>query len=252
MKEILSAQFLFLIFRKPFETQPKNLKPYFIYVLMVTWIVGVGRYWDSPDANLFQHSGLGSVIYLLIMSAILWVAIFPIARRPISYGDLVLFVGMTSLPALLYAIPVEMFMPLGAAAGVNYIFLTIVAIWRVALLFSFCSRAAQLSTWGSMVAAILPLSSIMIILATFSLEHVTFGLMSGMRVDEAFDRSAASLIAGSLTEAAGWSHSTVNSFSIASWLLFPIVFISWIILFYIRNDPKKSEEAKLHYDPPEH
>jgi hypothetical protein len=31
--------------------------------LVCTWLVGMGRWWDDPGANLLQHLGLGSVIY---------------------------------------------------------------------------------------------------------------------------------------------------------------------------------------------
>lgn len=37
---------------------------HFVFGLIGTWIVGMGRYWDDPGAKLMQHLGLGSVIYI--------------------------------------------------------------------------------------------------------------------------------------------------------------------------------------------
>lgn len=76
---------------------------------------------------------------------------------------IVIFVGLTSLPAVLYAIPVETFMSSEGAGYANFIFLAVVAVWRVCLLCVFCSKVVGLSRWG---VTLLPLTGIMILLAT--------------------------------------------------------------------------------------
>lgn len=237
LREILAAQVRLLTFGKAMNTRPESWWPYLGYVVIVTWIVGMGRYWDSPDAHLAQTLGIGSLAYLFVMSALLWVVIAPIAKRSVTYIMVLIFVGMTAAPAILYAIPVEKFMTIDDAAGVNYFFLLIVATWRVALLFVFCRMAARLSYWGTLTAVLLPLTGIMILLAMFSLEHVTFDLMSGMRVNETYPRSAAGEIASGMTAAAGWSHETVGTLSFLSWILFPVFAVSYIVLWLRKDYP---------------
>lgn len=243
LKQLLIAQRQLLLFRCQSFEVPDPGWPSFLFVLVITWLTGIGRYWDHPDASLFQHSGLGSVIYLLVMSTILYLVIAPAAPLRITWPMLFLFVGMTSLPGLLYAIPVEQFLSTETAAAMNLRFLLIVAVWRVLLLLYFCRMAAGLSRFGSLVTAILPLSTIMVLLAAFSLEHVTFDLMAGLNVNENAERTTAGLAASAATEAVGWSHSAVYGLSLISWFLFPTCFLVWLVLV-IRKIRKKRRAAK--------
>ena len=43
--------------------------------LVCTWLVGMGRYWDDPGARWFQHLGIGSVLYVFALSAVLWLLV---------------------------------------------------------------------------------------------------------------------------------------------------------------------------------
>ena len=52
-------------------------KSHFIAGLIGTWIVGMGRYWDDPGANILQHLGLGSVIYIFVLAALIWLIVWP-------------------------------------------------------------------------------------------------------------------------------------------------------------------------------
>jgi hypothetical protein len=90
-----------------------------------------------------------------------------------------IFVTLTSLPALLYAIPVEKFMPLEQAQTANVIFLAIVATWRVALLMVFLKRGAGLTPTGVAVAGLLPLTIIVTALVVLNLEKAVFEIMGG-------------------------------------------------------------------------
>jgi hypothetical protein len=147
--------------------------------LFVTWLAGMGRYWDHPNANWWQYAGLGSVAYVFVLSAFLWLIVAPLRPRNWSFLAVLIFVTLTSLPAVLYAIPVETFMTLENAQAANVIFLAIVASWRVALLIVFLKRVAGLSGTGVMVASLLPLTLIVTALAALNLEKAVFEIMGG-------------------------------------------------------------------------
>lgn len=147
--------------------------------LGVTWLAGIGRYWDHPDAHLLQHAGLGSVIYVAVLSLFLWLLIWPLRPASWSYVRVLTFVTLTAPPALLYAIPVERFMVLEQAQSANLWFLLIVASWRVALLLFFLCRVGQLPLFLALVASLLPLALIIVGLAIANLEQAVFSVMAG-------------------------------------------------------------------------
>lgn len=179
--EILKVQFSFLVFRKIKPNLEKHQKEYFVMILFFTTIAGIGRYWDNPKAYWWQYMGLGSVIYLFIMSFLLWAIIYPLHPQNWSYRNVLIFVGMTSPPAILYAIPVERFLSLGEARLLNIYFLAIVAMWRVALLFNYLRFSAKLPKLCILVAGTLPIVLIIIGLTILNLEHVVFNIMGGLR-----------------------------------------------------------------------
>jgi len=69
--------------------------------LFCTWLVGVGRWWDDPGARLLQHLGLGSVIYVFSLSALLWLLTWPLRPKNWSYFRVLTFVSLCSAPGLL-------------------------------------------------------------------------------------------------------------------------------------------------------
>src|SRR6266576_1888990 len=91
--------------------------------LFCTWLVGMGRYWDNPRVGLLQHLGVGSIVYGFILSLFLWLMIWPLRPRNWSYFRVFTFVTLVSPPAILYAIPVQMFYPLDTANSINALFL---------------------------------------------------------------------------------------------------------------------------------
>lgn len=113
--------------------------------------------------------------------------ILPLKPRNWSYRNILLFVSLTSPPAILYAIPVERFMSLESAQLANVWFLAIVAAWRVALLFKYLMSVAKLSGLRVLVATVLPLTLIVSVLTALNLEHVVFKIMAGL---EEHERSA--------------------------------------------------------------
>lgn len=143
-------------------------------------LAGVGRAWDNPTANKFFHSGLPSVIYVVVLSLFLWIFISPLRPERWRFSRVCAFVSLTALPGILYAVPFEMMMSSDDAIVANGILLLIVASWRVALLTSFLWRA-RLSRLCTITAVCLPLSIIILgLVATDRLEK-TFAVMGGFR-----------------------------------------------------------------------
>jgi hypothetical protein len=61
-----------LTFRKPSPDIASSWQAYLAFGLAFTWIAGVGRYWDSPRAELWQHLGFGSLAYVFVLALIIW------------------------------------------------------------------------------------------------------------------------------------------------------------------------------------
>src|SRR5689334_11993983 len=73
---------------------------------LLTWLVGMGRWWEDPRAGLLQHLGVGSLVYVVILSLFLWLIIKPLAVRT-RYVTVLTYVTLTAPPAILYALPVR-------------------------------------------------------------------------------------------------------------------------------------------------
>ncbi len=152
--------------------------------ILFTWLCGVGRYWDNPRAELWQYLGLGSVVYIFVLALIIWLVLLPLKPEHWSYKNVLLFISLTSPPAILYAIPVEKYMALESAQLANVWFLAVVAIWRVLLFLKYLKNSANLSGLCVLVATLLPLTLIVALLTVLNLEHVVFKLMAGLEEHE--------------------------------------------------------------------
>jgi len=180
LSEVLTQQIRALLFKKVQLAPSSDRWVLYVYLLLVALLVGAGRYWDHPSAYSWQYLGLGSVTYIFILSALLYLVVLPLQPARWTYSTVFVFVGFTSLPALLYAIPVERLMHVEQAKAVNAWFLAVVAVWRVALYVNFLKRGAGLEGLGIFVATLLPLSAIIASLAFLNLEHVVFNIMAGI------------------------------------------------------------------------
>jgi hypothetical protein len=80
-----------------------------------TWIVGMGRYLDAKNASILQHLGFGSVIYIFVLAAFIWIILKPFFIKQWSYFTVLTFISLTSFPAIFYAIPVERFFDISTA-----------------------------------------------------------------------------------------------------------------------------------------
>lgn len=180
-----------------------------------TWAVGVGRWWDDPGANLLQHMGVGSVVYIFLLSLLLWLVVWPLRPAGWSYRHVLTFVSLTSPPAILYAIPVERFTGLETARSLNVWFLAVVAAWRVGLLFFYLRRHARLPAFSIAVAALLPITFVVVALTTLNLERAVFDVMGGLRAE------------GTANDGA---YAVLFALSLLSMLLFIPLLISYIFL----------------------
>jgi hypothetical protein len=182
--KIFQDQISLLIFKK-FKPNLSELKNWYIsFGIITAWLAGVGRYWDNPKAELWQYLGLGSVVYCFFLALIIYLIIYPLKPKNWSYSNVLIFVSLTSLPAFIYAIPVEKFTSLETAQFLNVIFLAIVALWRVALFVHYLKNSASLSGLQIFVAAFLPIVFIINILTYLNLEHVVFRIMAGLQDNE--------------------------------------------------------------------
>ena len=215
LRTILMDALRFLTFRSPSAALRQHSSAYLAFGLLLTWAAGVGRYWDAAAATLWQYLGLTSVAYAVLLALLLWLLIAPLGPKNWSYRNVLLFVTLTSPPALLYAIPVEAWLAPSAAHAMNVGFLAIVAIWRLALLFVFLKRVAGLRGSTILVAALLPIALVVDGLALLGFQHLAYETMAGLRDAAGFERHedgstaqvicfAAALITPALLAGYGW------------------------------------------------
>lgn len=204
-RDMLRTQFAFLVFRPIQMSLQRDFWRWFTFVAVVTWLVGVGRYWDHPSAEFWQYLGVGSVVYIFCLSTLLYLIVWPLRPSNWTFSGVLIFVGLTSLPALLYAIPIERVVELKAAQSINAWFLGIVAIWRVALLFRYLIASAKLHWFIVTTVAVLLLSGIVVVLTLLNLEHVVFDLMAGIREEDASPNDAAFLVVLGLAFVSLWA-----------------------------------------------
>ena len=202
---MLRTQFAFLLFRPIRISLQRDFWRWFAFVFVVTWIAGVGRYWDHPSADNWQYAGLGSIAYIFCLSLLLYLVVWPLRPSNWTYRGVLVFVGLTSLPALLYAIPVERAVELGTAQSINAWFLGIVAVWRVALMIRYLLTSAKLHWFIVATVSVLLLSGIVVALTLLNLEHVVFDLMAGIREEDASPNDLAYLIVFGLAFFSLWA-----------------------------------------------
>jgi hypothetical protein len=169
-------------------------RKHFIAGLIGTWIVGMGRYWDDGGAGLIQHLGLGSVIYIFLLAAFIWLIIKPFRVENWNYSTVLIFISLTSFPAIFYAIPVERFFTMQTANNINVSFLGIVAIWRLSLLYNFLSVYTRLTAGNILTVTLMPICLIITTLTALNLHRVIFDIMGGRRETTPHDAAYGVLI----------------------------------------------------------
>jgi hypothetical protein len=178
-----------LTFKLTREEMLQFNKPHFIAGLIGTWIVGMGRYWDDSGASLLQHLGLGSVIYIFVLAGFIWLILKPFQVDNWNYFTVLTFIGLTSFPAIFYAIPVEQFFTIQTANSMNVWFLAIVAAWRLGLLYYFIKHFTRLSAGNILTVTLMPICLIISTLTVLNLHRVVFEIMGGVRNPTPHDSS---------------------------------------------------------------
>jgi hypothetical protein len=171
----------FLTFRFRHEDYDRLGWPHLALGVLCTWLVGIGRNWDLATAPPYAKAGLGSLAYILVFSLVLWCFARPLAGPGRSYVWMLTVISMTAIPGLVYAIPVERFMPLQDAQITNLAFLAFVATWRVCLAFHVLLRGMALGQGESLAAMALPICLLIIGLVQSGRAKATFELMGGLR-----------------------------------------------------------------------
>jgi len=89
--------------------------------------------------------GLGSVAYIFVLSALIWILALPLRPERWSYLSVLTFVGLTSPLAWLYAIPVERFVSMDFAISANVLFLADPLVPHCGISFAMCKSGVTLS-----------------------------------------------------------------------------------------------------------
>jgi len=129
------------------------------------------------------------------LSFLIWLIIKPYFVDQWNYKTVLIFVSLTSFPAILYAIPVERFYDLETAATLNVRFLLVVAAWRLCLLYFFIRRISGLGHGYIIVATLLPVVLIIVALTALNLERAVFDVMGGFQRSTANDDAYQVLVA---------------------------------------------------------
>ena len=197
LRRFLAAQFRFLLFR-PIHVRREDRLPFLALALLVTWAAGFGRYWDAADPEPWQRLGLVSVAYVFVLGLIIHFVVWPFHPERWTVVGNWLFAAMTSLPACLYAIPVERFMAPEAAIRTNEYFLLVVAAWRVALLLRHMVVVGGIHLGAACVTLVMSLSVVLTSLSVMGLESVTFEIMGQGAATKAADPNPEHELAGDL------------------------------------------------------
>jgi hypothetical protein len=192
--EVLRTTRDFLFFQ-PAAPDLKRLGPLYLVIgLIFTWAAGIGRHWDNPRVEVWQRFGLGSVVYVFVFAALLWLLLWPLKPKNWQYWNVLIFVTLTAPPAFLYALPGR-FLTGDAMSMAKVWLLAIVAIWRVALLWRYLRRSAALHGGALITALFLPLVLVITALVALNLDRAVFDIMGGGRLHTANDDAFGLLIA---------------------------------------------------------
>jgi hypothetical protein len=224
---VISQTLRILSFRGRFDDYAALGPRHLVLGLVLTWLVGIGRYWDNPRVSPLQHAGLGSVAYVLVLSTFLW--LLGLALRPDNWRlvKVLTFVSLTAPPGILYALPVEQFLSPPSARTANLWFLAIVATWRVVLYAQFLRGYALLPTGPMVVQLLLPLTLIVSSLTFLNLERAVFNVMGG--IEETTSSDTAYLVLILLTGASLW--------------VFPVLLIAYVAYAFQRRRPPHQRQA---------
>ena len=181
-KQLVSTQIRFLLFLSIKPDLKQHFGYYFSFILVVTWLVGVGRYWHNPDSLIWQRAGLSSLIYIFVVSQLLYLVVLPLRPKNWSYKEAFVLLGLTSLPGLLYAFPLESFMSFFETQIANALLFLVIGAWRFAL----CARSiytlTKIGFWPTITATLVFIAAVNIPLALINMGRP---ILSEYREDQA-------------------------------------------------------------------
>lgn len=223
----------FLLWKKIllFKADEKDFQSLSIYTFLLgvlaTWIVGVGRWWDNVDADPLKKTGIGSVAYIFVLSqAIWWVNVWFTENK--NYFKVLTFVSLTSVPAILYAFPIEIVAP-EYARTFNVTSLLVVSIYRVSLMASFLRQYYKMK-WSEVITSTLfMLSGIVTIVFISGLGALVLDAMGGFREKETKD----ALIGGQT-----FVNALAQKIGTFAFLSLPITFVAYYFVLNLRYKPR--------------
>jgi hypothetical protein len=176
--EVLKTTGRLLIF-KPGVPDLRRLGPLYLAIgLIFVCLAGIARHWDDPRADLWQRLGLGSIVYAFAFAALLWLLLWPLRPRNWRYTNVLVFMTLTALPAVLYALPGR-FLPAGDIPTAQMGLVGLVSAWRVGLLWCYLRGSAGLTGAGLVIALCLPLALVITTLSVLNFGRPVFDIMGG-------------------------------------------------------------------------
>ncbi len=180
MKAIFTDLWKFLTFRADQKDYERFGLWHFAVGFCFTWMVGILRNWDFPEAPIWAKLGLGSLVYIFLLTSVMWVSNALQGYENLSFTRILTVISMTAPPAVIYGIPVEAFMSLEGAQYANLCFLCIVALWRVTLFVHFLCVAGGNFFGRAMLVVFAPICLIALGLLSTGRIKYTIDLMGGL------------------------------------------------------------------------
>lgn len=193
----LKTIFRVLTFRAKPEELLDNSIAVLVIGLVITWLVGIGRWWDDPRELMpFVRFGVGSVLYVFALSALLWVVSWPLLQVKVGYHHVAAFVASTSLPAVVYALPIERWTDMSTASSYNVGALLFVSLYRVSLLGWFYVKILKLTVGDAVIITGLPITAISFALTMMGHGASIMDIMGGLR--DQMSKSEMEMIIGTI------------------------------------------------------
>jgi hypothetical protein len=171
----------FRITREDFESFGNS---HLFFGLFCNLILNICLWWNHPEAKLTQYLGINSVVHLLILSFIIWLAITPLKPHKWSYKHVLTFMFLTYLPTLFLHIFTEPYLDDNSSITPNTWFLATLAFWEFLLLLFYLSYHARLNWFYQAVVILLPVSCVCFLFYIQNLHDVVFANITGLRSRE--------------------------------------------------------------------
>lgn len=225
LRSLLGIIFRVLRFRASREDLAKGGLPLVAVGMAITWLVGIGRWWDDPRTlEWYVRWGFGSLLYVGCLSLVLFALAAPLSRRasPDDFRVTLSFVTASALPGIVYAIPIELIAGPSAASAYNVAALIFVSLYRLALLYWFFYSVLGLPDQAWILTS-LPVAAIVAVVSMMNMGPMVVDIMGGFR--ETMPKSEA--------------ESIVEALGCISFIVTPILIILYLGQVYVADRGKK-------------